>query len=145
MLEPGRSIVADAGLTLYTAGSLKKITGFVNYVSVDGGMTDNPRFALYESQYTILPDDNMNAACDMKCNVVGRCCESGDIIQNNVFLPSDTKRGSIVACLTTGAYNYSMASNYNRIPRPPIVMLSSGSSYTAVRRETLADLTALDQ
>jgi diaminopimelate decarboxylase len=107
-------------------------------------MTDNPRFALYESQYTILPADNMNAACDMKCNVVGRCCESGDIIQNNVFLPSDTKRGSIVACLTTGAYNYSMASHYNRIPKPPVVMLRGKEDYVAVRRETFEDLTKFD-
>lgn len=144
MLEPGRSIVADAGITLYTAGSVKRITGFVNYVSIDGGMTDNPRYALYGSKYTVLPADNMNALCDMKCNLVGRCCESGDIIQNEIHMPADTKRGSIVAVLTTGAYNYSMASNYNRIGRPPIVMISSGKTYTAVRRETMEDMAALD-
>ena len=144
MLEPGRSIVADAGITLYTAGSVKKITGFVNYVSIDGGMTDNPRFALYGSAYTVLPADNMNAECDMKCNLVGRCCESGDIIQNEIHMPLSTKRGSIVAVLVTGAYNYSMASNYNRFGRPPLVMLRGGESYLAVRRETVEDVRALD-
>ena len=86
----------------------------------------------------------MNAECDMVCSVVGRCCESGDILQTNVNLPSTIKRGNIIACLTTGAYNYSMASNYNRIPRPPIVMLRDGDSYVAVRRETVQDLIALD-
>lgn len=142
--EPGRSIVADAGLTLYTVGSVKKIPGYKNYISVDGGMTDNPRFALYGSKYTVLPAEQLSAKRDMICSVVGRCCESGDIIQENVNMPSDMKRGDIVACLTTGAYNYSMASNYNRLPRPPIVMLCDGKSYIAVRRETPDDITALD-
>lgn len=143
--EPGRSIVADAGLTLYTVGSVKKIPGYKNYVSVDGGMTDNIRFALYGSPYTVLPAEKMNEAFDMPCSVVGRCCESGDIIQNDVPLPSDIKRGDLLAVLTTGAYHYSMASNYNRIPRPPVVMLYNGTSYVAVKRETFADLTALDE
>ncbi len=144
MLEPGRSIVADAGITLYTAGSLKKIPGFVNYVSIDGGMTDNPRYALYGSAYTVLPADDMNSECDMKCNLVGRCCESGDIIQNDIHLPSSVKRGSIIAVLTTGAYNYSMASNYNRIGRPPIVMISDKKPYLVVRRETFDDIVQFD-
>ena len=142
--EPGRSIVADAGLTLYTAGTVKKIPGFKTYVSVDGGMTDNARYALYGSPYTLYNAEKMNEEADMVCSVVGRCCESGDIIQENVPLPSCTGRGSIIACLTTGAYHYSMASNYNRIPRPPIVMVSNGETYVAVRRETFADLAALD-
>lgn len=142
--EPGRSIVADAGLTLYTVGSVKRIPGYKNYVSVDGGMTDNVRFAMYGSPYTVLPSDKMNEVFDMRCSVVGRCCESGDIIQNNVPLPQSMKRGDILACLTTGAYHYSMASNYNRIPRPPIVMLRGGESYIAVKRETPEDLTRLD-
>ena len=142
--EPGRSIVADAGLTLYTVGSVKKIPGYKNYVSVDGGMTDNVRFAMYGSPYTVLPADKTDEPFDMRCSVVGRCCESGDIIQNNVPLPASIQRSDILACLTTGAYHYSMASNYNRIPRPPIVMLYQGESYVAVKRETPEDLTRLD-
>ena len=144
LFEPGRSIVADAGMTLYTVGSVKKIPGYKNYVSVDGGMTDNVRFAMYGSAYTVLPADRTDRPFNMKCSVVGRCCESGDIIQNDVMLPADMKRGDILAVLTTGAYNYSMASNYNRIPRPPIVMLSEGKSYIAVKRESFEDVTQLD-
>ena len=144
MMEPGRSIVADAGMTLYTCGTVKKIPGYKNYVSVDGGMTDNPRFALYGSKYTVYAANKMNAERPLACTVAGRCCESGDVIQEDVPLPADIGRGDIIAVCTTGAYNYSMASNYNRIPRPPIVMLCQGESYVAVRRETLEDLTALD-
>lgn len=144
-MEPGRSIVADAGLTLYTVGAVKKIEGYKNYVSVDGGMTDNPRFALYGSEYTVLPATRLEDARDMIADVVGRCCESGDIIQPDVALPADMARGELLAVLTTGAYNYSMASNYNRIPRPPVVMLRDGESYVAVRRETLEDILALDE
>ena len=143
-LEPGRSIVADAGLTLYTVGTVKCIPGYKNYVSVDGGMSDNPRFALYRSQYTVYLANKMDEAADFTCSVVGRCCESGDIIQENVVLPSSVTRGDLVAVLTTGAYNYSMASNYNRIPRLPIVMVRGGESYLAVRRESLEDLVRND-
>lgn len=143
-MEPGRSIVADAGLTLYTAGSIKVIPEYKNYVSIDGGMTDNPRFALYGSEYTVALANKMNEECDFNCSVVGRCCECGDIIQENVNLPSSVKRGDIVAVMTTGAYNYSMASNYNRIPRPPIVMLTKTGEYVAVRRETLDDIVKND-
>ena len=144
-MEPGRSIVADAGMTLYTVGAVKKIEGYKNYVSVDGGMTDNPRFALYGSEYTVLPAARMAASREMIADVVGRCCESGDIIQPDVAMPADLVRGDLVAVLTTGAYNYSMASNYNRIPRPPVVMLRGGDSTVAVRRETLEDILALDE
>ena len=143
-LEPGRSIVADAGVTLYTAGTVKKITGYKNYVSIDGGMTDNPRYALYGSVYTVLSAAKMNEACNFKCDLVGRCCESGDIIQPEIMLPESTCRGDIIAVLTTGAYNYSMASNYNRVARPAVVMVNGDDSYLAVKRETLEDLTALD-
>ena len=142
--EPGRSIVADAGLTLYTVGTVKRIPGYKTYVSVDGGMTDNPRFALYGSPYTILPVIDNGSSKEEICSVVGRCCESGDILQEAIPLREDIMRGDLLACLTTGAYHYSMASNYNRIPRPPVVMLSSGDSYLAVRRETLEDITSLD-
>ena len=143
-MEPGRSIVGAAGMTLYTCGTVKKIPGYKNYVSIDGGMPDNPRFALYKSNYTCLLANKMQEACDFEASVVGRCCESGDIIQEHVMLPSSVNRGDIVAVCTTGAYNYSMASNYNRLPRAPIVMLRGGESYEAVRRETLADLCKCD-
>jgi diaminopimelate decarboxylase len=143
-MEPGRSIVADAGMTLYTVGTVKKIPGYKNYASIDGGMTDNPRFALYGSKYTVLLANRMEEEKNFTCDVVGRCCESGDIIQEDVAMPESIGRGDIIACLTTGAYHYSMASNYNRIPRPPVVMLRGGESYVAVRRETPEDLVALD-
>ena len=144
-MEPGRSIVAAAGMTLYTCGTVKKIPGYKNYVSIDGGMPDNPRFALYGSKYTCLVANKMNEECDFVASIVGRCCESGDIIQEGVSVPSSVGRGDTVAVCTTGAYNYSMASNYNRLPRAPIVMLRGGKeSYVAVRRETFADLCAND-
>ncbi len=142
-MEPGRSIVADAGMTLYTVGSVKEINGYKNYVSIDGGMTDNPRFALYESPYTVMLASRVNDKADFTATIAGRCCESGDIIQNNVTIPKP-RRNEILAVLTTGAYNYSMASNYNRIPRPAVVMLSHDKDYLAVKRETLDDICSLD-
>ncbi len=144
VMEPGRSIVADAGLTVYTAGSVKRIPGYKNYVSIDGGMGDNPRYALYESSYTVLHGSRATEEATFLCDLVGRCCESGDIIQPNILLPETTCRGDILCVCTTGAYNYSMASNYNRLPRPPIVMLRDGEAYVAVKRETFENLTALD-
>ncbi len=144
MMEPGRSIAADAGMTLYTVGTLKQIPGYKNYVSIDGGMSDNPRFALYGSRYTCLTANKMNEPRTLEASLVGRCCESGDIIQENVMFPASISRGDTVAVCTTGAYNYSMASNYNRIPRPPVVMLREGESYLAVKRETLENLVSLD-
>lgn len=143
LMEPGRSIVADAGMTLYTVGTVKTIPGYKNYVSIDGGMTDNPRFALYGSAYTVYLANRAEEKCEFECSVVGRCCESGDIIQEHVMMPRPV-RGDIVAVCTTGAYNYSMASNYNRLPRPPIVMLKGGNDTLAVKRESLDDLTAND-
>ncbi len=143
-MEPGRSIVADAGMTLYTMGTCKRIPGYKNYVSVDGGMTDNPRFILYGSTYTMLPATRMLEERNMLCSVVGRCCESGDVLQENVRMPDTMRRGDLIACLTTGAYNYSMSSNYNRIPRPAVVMLQGDASYVAVQRETPEDVTRLD-
>ena len=139
LMEPGRSIAADAGMTLYSVGTIKEITGYKNYVSIDGGMTDNPRYALYGSKYTVLLANRMSEECNFKADVAGRCCESGDIIQPDVIMPKPV-RGDIVAVCTTGAYNYSMASNYNRVPRPPVVMLSGGEDYVAVKRETFEDL-----
>ncbi len=143
-MEPGRSIVADAGLTVYTVGTVKRIPGYKNYVSVDGGMTDNPRFALYGSKYTVVPVSRTLPEDVMRCSVVGRCCESGDIIQENVSMPADIRRGEKIAVLTTGAYNYAMSSNYNRVPRLPIVMVNENGDYLAVRRETPADVARYD-
>ena len=139
LLEPGRSIVADAGLTLYTVQSTKTIPGYRSYAAIDGGMTDNPRYALYRSSYTVYPASRMDEERSFVCTVGGRCCESGDVIQENVALPTP-RRGDILAVCTTGAYNYAMASNYNSIPRPPIVMVDGARDYVAVRRETFEDL-----
>lgn len=145
LMEPGRSIVGAAGMTLYTVGTVKNIPGYKNYVSVDGSMSDHPRFALYGSKYTVLPAGKMDEDRDLHCSLVGRCCESGDIIYDKVDLPASTGRGDIVAVCTTGAYHYSMASNYNRLGRPPIVMLKSqNESYVAVKRESFEDLTRND-
>ncbi len=139
-LEPGRSIVADAGITLYKVGNVKVIDGYKNYVSVDGGMTDNPRYALYGSAYTVIAANKADEECTFICDLVGRCCESGDIIQPSVKLPESIKRGDLIAVLTTGAYNYSMASNYNRIPKLPIIMINGEEDYIAVKGETLDDI-----
>ncbi len=143
LMEPGRSLVADAGMTLYTVGGVKEVNGYKNYVSIDGGMTDNPRYALYGSQYTVYNATNADKEPDYVATIAGRCCESGDLIQEDVKIVKP-KRNDIIAVATTGAYNYSMASNYNRVARPPVVMLSENGDYLAVRRENLDDLIALD-
>lgn len=143
LMEPGRSIVADAGMTLYTVGSVKEIEGFKNYVSIDGGMTDNPRYTLYQSSYTLALANKADAPADFVCTIGGRCCESGDLIQENVLIPKP-QRGDILAVLVTGAYNYSMASNYNRVGRPPIVVLRNGNDILSVRRERFEDIVACD-
>ena len=142
-MEPGRSIVADAGLTLYTVGTVKTITGYKTYVSIDGGMTDNPRYALYQSQYTFEIANRASEEKMLSCTIAGRCCESGDLLGEDVKLQR-AERGDILATLVTGAYNYSMASNYNKIPRPPVVLISGGVDRIAVRRETYSDLARLD-
>ncbi len=143
LMEPGRSLVADAGMTLYTVGGVKEIKGYRNYVSIDGGMADNPRYALYESEYTVYNATNAADEPDYIATIAGRCCESGDLIQEDVKIKKPV-RGDILAVATTGAYNYSMASNYNRIARPPVVMLTEDSDYLAVKRESLDDLISLD-
>lgn len=143
LMEPGRSIVADAGITLYEVGSVKEIIGFKNYVSIDGGMTDNPRYALYQSPYTLLIANRALEKADFLCTVAGRCCESGDLIQENVMVAKPI-RSDILAVLVTGAYNYAMSSNYNKIAKPPIVMVTNGKDYLAVRRESREDLSKLD-
>ena len=144
LMEPGRSIVADSGITLYTVGGVKEIAGYKNYVSIDGGMTDNPRYTLYESEYTVILASRAAAKPDFTATVAGRCCESGDLIGEDFKLPKP-RRGEILAVLTTGAYNYSMASNYNRIGRPPVVMLNRNCDYVAVERESLEDMCRLDK
>ena len=143
MMEPGRSIVADAGMTLYTVASVKHIPGYKRYVTVDGGMGDNPRYCLYRAPYTVLHAQRIKSKTEA-FDLVGRCCESGDILQPNVLLPEDTSPGELIAVCTTGAYNYSMASNYNRFGRPPVVMLTQEHSFLAVRRESIQDVCALD-
>lgn len=139
ILEPGRSLVAAAGITLYTVGSVKTIPGFRTYVSIDGGMPDNPRYALYQSRYTALIADRPDAPQDTRVTIAGRCCESGDLIGEDMPLQT-AARGDILAVLTTGAYNYAMASNYNRLPRPALIMVRDGEARVAVRRETYEDL-----
>lgn len=144
LMEPGRSIVADSGITLYTVTGIKEIPGFKNYVGIDGGMTDNPRYTLYQAPYSVYNAGKMGENADFVCTVAGRCCESGDLIQEEVAL-ARPGRGDILAVLTTGAYNYSMASNYNRVPRPAVVMIGQNGPYVAVRRETYEDLLLCDR
>lgn len=144
LMEPGRSIVANAGLTLYTVGSVKNITGYKSYVSIDGGMPDNPRYALYQSAYTVLVANKANKEKDFACTIAGRCCESGDLIAEDIYI-QEPQKNDILAVLVTGAYNYSMASNYNRLPRPAVVIIKDGVDRLGVRRETYADLVSLDE
>ena len=142
-IEPGRSIVGAAGVTLYTVGGVKQIPNIRTYVSVDGGMTDNPRYALYEAQYEMLLANRASEAKTETVTVAGKCCESGDLLGKDVPLQS-ARQGDILAVLATGAYNYSMSSNYNRIPKPAVVMLRDGKARIAVKRETPEDLVRND-
>lgn len=142
-MEPGRSIVAAAGVTLYTVQNVKVIPGYKNYIALDGGMTDNPRYALYGARHPALIANRAAEPADFVADLAGRCCESGDLIGEGVAIQK-AQAGDTVAVLVTGAYNYSMASNYNRVPRPPIVMLRGGEDRLVVRRETFADLVACD-
>lgn len=143
LIEPGRSVVGAAGITLYTVGSVKNIPGIRTYVSVDGGMADNPRYALYRADYEIVCANKANDDRSEIVTVAGKCCESGDLIQENTKLQM-VESGDILAVLSTGAYNYSMASNYNRIPRPPVVMVKDGKARTVVKRETYEQVSAND-
>ncbi|MBR0374651.1 MAG: diaminopimelate decarboxylase [Mogibacterium sp.] len=138
-MEPGRSIVADAGVTLYTTGGVKEVNGYRNYITIDGGMADNPRFALYGAKYTVLNASRISEPAEYECTVAGRACESGDRIAEDVKI-ARPERGDVIAVLSTGAYNYSMASNYNRLPRPATVIVSGGQDRLAVRRESFEDL-----
>ena len=139
VIEPGRSIVGEAGVTLYTVGAIKEIPGVKKYVAVDGGMFDNPRYALYESKYTpILANRALEEDTEI-VSIAGKCCESGDILAVNVALPK-AKSGDILAMLSTGAYNYSMAMNYNRNMIPPCILVKDGKAEYIVRAQTYEDL-----
>ena len=143
ILEPGRSIVGEAGITLYTVGRIKKISGLKNYLSIDGGMFENPRFALYQAKYTVVAAEKANEKPNTVYTIAGKCCESGDIIAENVNLP-EMKEGEILAVMSTGAYNYSMASNYNRNFIPPVVMVENGKSYLCVKKQDYNDIVRND-
>ncbi len=143
LMEPGRSIVAPAGITLYTVGGIKDIKNVRKYISVDGGMGDNPRYILYESEYAALLANKANAPKTEKVTIAGKCCESGDLLAKDIDMPK-AEVGDILAVLATGAYNYSMASNYNRIPRPAVVAVSDGKAKVIVKRESFEDIIAND-
>ena len=139
IIEPGRWIVGEAGITLYTVGTIKEIPGVRTYVSVDGGMTDNPRPSLYQAKYEGLVANKYNEEVVKEVTVAGRCCESGDILIWDLKVP-EIEAGDILAVLSTGAYNYSMASNYNRIPKAAVVMVSKGKDRLIVKRESYEDI-----
>lgn len=143
MIEPGRSIVGPAGTTLYTVGAVKTIPSIRNYVSVDGGMTDNPRYILYQSEYSIAVANKIDKPSDYIATIAGRCCESGDLVQEDAKIQTP-EPGDILAVFCTGAYNYSMASNYNRVPRPPVVMIKDGESRVIIKGESYEDLVKND-
>ena len=139
IVEPGRAIAGPAGITLYTLGSYKDIPGVRRYVAVDGGMTDNPRPALYGSKYEAVIANRADQEPDELVSVAGRCCESGDMLIWDVML-SRPRPGDILAVFATGAYNYSMASNYNRVGRPAMVLVKDGEADLIVKRETYEDI-----
>ncbi len=139
IIEPGRWIIGEAGVTLYTIGAIKDIPGVRTYASIDGGMTDNPRPALYGSKYEAVVANKMDKEKKEVVTIAGKCCESGDILIWNLKVPK-IQSGDILAVLSTGAYNYSMANNYNKIPRPGVVLASNGKAEIIVKRETYDDL-----
>ena len=139
LFEMGRYISANAGMTLYTVGSVKEITGYKKYVCIDGGMCDNPRYALYQSKYTVYNASNANSERTMVASVAGRCCESCDLIGEDMQL-QEFKREDIMAVAVTGAYNYAMSSNYNRLPKPAMVAVENGADKLVVKRETYEDI-----
>lgn len=139
LMEPGRSISAPAGITLYTVGGIKDIKNVRKYVSVDGGMADNPRYIMYESEYSAVIANKAGDEQNDRVTVAGKCCESGDLVLKDAMLQT-AEPGDILAVLATGAYNYSMASNYNRIPRPAMVAVSNGEAKIIVKRETYEDI-----
>jgi diaminopimelate decarboxylase len=142
--EPGRSIVANAGFSLYRIGTIKNLPGIREYMAVDGGMSDNIRPMLYGAEYEAFLPRAADAERTRPVRIAGKHCESSDIVIRDAWLPADTKIGDVVAVAVTGAYGHAMASNYNRLPRPPVVFVSDGSSRVVVRRETYDDLVRLD-
>jgi diaminopimelate decarboxylase len=142
--EPGRSIVATAGVTLYTVGTIKELPGIRTYLAVDGGMSDNPRPVLYGSGYEAFLPRATRADRPFIATIVGKHCESGDVIVRDAALPADVRVGDVVCTPVTGAYGHSMASNYNRVPRPAVVFVRDGDARVVVRRETYDDLLRLD-
>lgn len=142
-IEPGRSIVGPAGITLYTVGSIKTIPDIRTYVAVDGGMSDNPRYALYGAEYEAVIANRADEPKNFEATIAGKCCESGDLIGEGIMIQKP-QTGDIMAVLATGAYNYSMASNYNRLPRPAAVMVKDGKARLIIRRETFEDIVAKD-
>ena len=143
IVEPGRSIVGEAGVTLYTIGAIKDIPGVRKYVAVDGGMTDNPRPALYQAKYEAELANRMNETAAEKVSIAGKCCESGDMLIWDIDLPA-ARSGDILAVSSTGAYNYSMSSNYNRNLKPAVVFVNEGRAKVVVKRETFEDLVRND-
>jgi diaminopimelate decarboxylase len=144
MVEPGRSIVAAAALTLYEVGTVKQIPGVRTYVAVDGGMSDNPRPVLYGSGYEAFVPSRTDADRTMGARIVGKHCESGDVLISEAVLPADIRVGDIIATPVTGAYGHSMGSNYNKVPRPAVVFVRDGAARIVVRRETYDDLVRND-
>ena len=144
LAEPGRSIAAAAAVTLYEVGTIKRIDGVRTYVSVDGGMSDNPRPVLYGSGYEAFLLRDIEAERPLTVTVVGKHCESGDLLVRDAQVPADLEVGDILATAVTGAYGHSMGSNYNKVPRPPVVFVADGKARLVVRRETFDDLTRLD-
>jgi diaminopimelate decarboxylase len=142
--EPGRSIVATAGMTLYTVGTIKELPGLRNYVAIDGGISDNPRPVLYGSGYEAFLARKPEAERPLRARIVGKHCESGDVVIDDGRLPADLVVGDVVVTPVTGAYGFSMASNYNRVPRPAVVFVRDGSARVVVRRETIEDLLSLE-
>jgi diaminopimelate decarboxylase len=142
--EPGRSIVATAGLTLYRVGTIKELPGLRTYVAVDGGMSDNPRPVLYDSGYEAFLPRAVGADRPRAVRVVGKHCESGDVVVADARVPADTAVGDVLATPVTGAYGYAMASNYNKVSRPAVVFVADGAARVVVRRETDDDLVRLD-
>ncbi|MBS2969479.1 diaminopimelate decarboxylase [Metabacillus sp. KIGAM252] len=142
-IEPGRSLVGDAGTTLYTIGSRKEVPNIREYIAVDGGMSDNIRPALYQAKYEAALANRMNDACSKEVSIAGKCCESGDMLLWDIELP-ETSAGDLLAVFCTGAYGYSMANNYNRIARPPVVFVENGEAQLVIRRESFEDLLKLD-
>jgi len=143
-VEPGRGIVGPSTVSLYTVGTIKDVDGLRTYVSVDGGMSDNIRTALYDAEYVCALASRSSSAPPMLSRVVGRHCESGDIVVRNAWLPSDLASGDLLAVPATGAYCWSMASNYNHVPRSAVVAVDDGAARAIVRRESLDDLLSLD-